>query len=186
MHLLTSAILCLAVFSPALAVPGSPQGNSHGCGISTRTPAEVIAQLGLVPVPNVDGCWFIKTFVDPLNVTSAIHTSRPAASAIHGLIVRTDTNKGFGRWTKTDASQVWSYAGGAPVTITTARNDGTPAHSEVLGPDIFAGQRPQITVPRGIWQIRKTEGKWSLSGEVCEYLPILSIVLSSSSSGLES
>lgn len=184
MHLLTSAILCLAVLSPALAVPGSSQGNYHGCGASTHTPAEIIAQLGIVSVPGVDGCWVIKTFVDPLNVTSATHTSRPAASAMRSLPVRTDTNKGFGTWTKTDASQVWSYAGGAPLTIITAGNDGTPTHSEVLGPDIFAGQRPHIIVPRGMWEMKKTEGKWSLSGEACEYF--FPCVVLPSSSGLES
>jgi len=34
----------------------------------------------------------------------------------------------------------------------------------MLKPDIFAGQRPQIIVSRGIWQIKKTEEKWSLLG----------------------
>ncbi|KAK0754351.1 hypothetical protein B0T18DRAFT_386239 [Schizothecium vesticola] len=96
MHLLTSAILSLAVLSPALAVPGS------------RGPGKAAPMA------------FVKTLEDPLNVTSAIHTSRPAASALYSLLV--------------------------------------------LRPDIFAGQRPQIIVPRGIWQIKKTEGKWSLLG----------------------
>ncbi|KAK1826549.1 RmlC-like cupin domain-containing protein [Podospora conica] len=165
MRLLTSAILSLALLSPALAVPGYPQGSQCGGGVDAHTADEVIAELGMTPVPGTDGSWVVKTFEDPLNVTSAIHTSRPAASARYHLLVRTSTNKGFGRWfKKADASEVWSYLGGAPVTITTARNDGTPAHSEVLGPNIFAGQRPQIVVPRGVWQLKKIEAKWSLNG----------------------
>jgi len=74
----------------------------------------------MAPIPGIDGCWFVKILEDPLNATSAIQTSRPTAWAPYSLVVRTRTNKGFGRWIKTDATEVWSYAGEAPLTITTA------------------------------------------------------------------
>lgn len=34
----------------------------------------------------------------------------------------------------------------------------------MLGPDVAAGQRPQVVVPAGTWQGSSPEGEWSLVG----------------------
>ncbi|MEO0357597.1 MAG: cupin domain-containing protein, partial [Pseudomonadota bacterium] len=42
--------------------------------------------------------------------------------------------------------------------------DQGPATDHILGPDLTAGQRPQIIVPTNWWQAARTDGDWSLVG----------------------
>ena len=34
----------------------------------------------------------------------------------------------------------------------------------ILGPDLSSGERPQIVVPKGVWQAAKSLGDWTLVG----------------------
>lgn len=113
-------------------------------------------------VPGLDGCWVGKTFEDPLNVTSAIHTSRPAVLAGFGLVGNTMNTRFQGRWFRSNASQVLTYVSGTPLTILMTRNDGTPSYRELLGPRILNGQKVQVIVPRGVWQIMFLHGRFTL------------------------
>jgi predicted cupin superfamily sugar epimerase len=42
--------------------------------------------------------------------------------------------------------------------------DGREGTHPVLGPDLAAGQRPQVVVPAGVWQAARPRGSWSLAG----------------------
>ncbi len=57
----------------------------------------------------------------------------------------------------TDAAEVWHYYAGAPLALTLSPN-GHDAASYRLGPDIAAGERPQVVVPAGHWQTAESLG----------------------------
>lgn len=166
MRVLTSVVLSLAAVRPPLGVPGSVQANDEcyaPCAPLCDAPTEsIIDGFRMEEVPGVDGCWVGKTFEDPLNVTSAIHTSRPAVVAGFGLVGDSMSKTYRGRWLRSDASQVLTYVSGAPATIVMARNDGTPSYHEVLGPRIGIEQTQQIIVPRGVWQLMIPHGRFTL------------------------
>lgn len=166
MRVLTSVVLSLAAVRPPLDVPGSVQANEECyapyaplCDAPTES---IIEKFRMEEVPGLDGCWVGKTFEDPLNVTSAIHTSRPAVLAAFGLVGDTISKKYRGKWFRTDASQVLTYVSGTPVTIVMSRRDGTPSYREVLGHRIWIGQKQQIIVPRGLWQLMIPHGRFTL------------------------
>ena len=62
-----------------------------------------------------------------------------------------------------DASEVWHHYAGGPLKLSLAA-PGTPASVQVLGPDIFAGQTPQVVVPPNWWQSAEPLGDWTLVG----------------------
>ena len=122
--------------------------------MNPETPArEVIAALGLVPHP--EGGWFRETFRDP-----AAAGSRAASTAIFYLLERGQVSA----WHRVrDASEVWHHYAGGPLMLSLAPPDG-PASDQILGPDIFAGQAPQVVVPADWWQSARPLGAWTLVG----------------------
>ncbi len=57
------------------------------------------------------------------------------------------------RWHKVDATEVWHFYAGAPLEISISQN-GSETSVHRLGPDLFAGERPQFVVPAHCWQTR--------------------------------
>ena len=51
-----------------------------------------------------------------------------------------------------DAAEVWHFYAGAPLALSMCEEDGAVIE-QVLGTDLAAGERPQIVVPAGWWQI---------------------------------
>ncbi|MGB0120466.1 MAG: cupin domain-containing protein, partial [Solirubrobacterales bacterium] len=41
---------------------------------------------------------------------------------------------------------------------------GSDPAEAILGPDLMAGERPQIMIPGGTWQAAETLGEWTLLG----------------------
>ena len=70
------------------------------------------------------------------------------------------------RWHRVDAAEVWHFYAGDPLELSIAAGSGEePAQRHVLGPDIEAGQRPQIVVPAAASGSRqRTLGEWTLVG----------------------
>jgi hypothetical protein len=105
---------------------------------------EIAIALGLRPLPVEGGLW-TQTYRD--EHCSAIYylLVDPAFSALHRL----------------PHPEIWVHHAGAPARLTLI--DGDVEHP-VLGPDLAAGQRPQVVVPAGTWQGCRTLGQWSLLG----------------------
>ena len=114
--------------------------------------AEIIALLELERHP--EGGWFRQTFQD--------HTEpgeRAQSTAIYYLLEGGDLST----WHRVDAAEVWHWYGGAPLRMRLS-HEGRVIDEYVLGPDLQAGQRPQVVVPKHCWQTAKCVGDWTLVG----------------------
>ena len=114
--------------------------------------AEVIALLQLERHP--EGGWFRETFRDSHTVDG-----RAASTAIYYLLDVGEVSE----WHRVDAAEAWHWHAGGPMVITTSQN-GHDAAAHHLGPDLAAGQRPQLVVPVGHWQTATSLGAWTLVG----------------------
>ena len=116
------------------------------------TADQIIRLLDLEPHP--EGGWYRQTFAD-----MAEGERRPHSTAIYYLL-----EAGVeGKWHRVDSAEVWHWYGGAPMIVTTSR-DGRARSENRLGPDIVAGERPQLVVPGWCWQSARSLGAWSLAG----------------------
>ncbi|HEX2041009.1 MAG TPA: cupin domain-containing protein, partial [Acidimicrobiales bacterium] len=91
-------------------------------------PDEVIAALGLEPHP--EGGWFRETWREP--ATTAILYLLRAGERSH--------------WHRVDATEIWHFYDGDPLELALSE-DGHGIDRHLLGPDLAAGQRPQLVVP---------------------------------------
>jgi predicted cupin superfamily sugar epimerase len=82
-----------------------------------------------------------------------------SCSAIYYLLVAPD----FSALHRLDRLEIYSYHAGAPVELFLLADD---LSRPVLGPDVAAGERPQVVVPAGVWQASRPLGEWSLMGTV--------------------
>lgn len=99
------------------------------------------------------GGWFGET------LRAHASNGRAAISGIYFLIERGECLP----WHKVDAVEVWHYYAGAPLALSLSRG-GRHREDLCLGPNIFAGERPQLVVPAFHWQRTETTGDWSLAG----------------------
>ena len=111
----------------------------------------LIARLGLQPHP--EGGHYRQTWAAP-----ARPGDRPSATAIL-FVLRAGERS---HWHRVDADEVWLWHAGAPLTLRIAETEAGPAVAHVLGPDIAAGQGPQIVVPRDAWQAAESTGAYTL------------------------
>jgi predicted cupin superfamily sugar epimerase len=81
-------------------------------------------------------------------------------SAIYYLLVSPD----FSALHRLNRLEIYSYHAGAPARMSLLDNGWMS--EPVLGPDVAAGQRPQIVVPAGVWQASTSLGGWTLMGTV--------------------
>jgi predicted cupin superfamily sugar epimerase len=108
--------------------------------------------LGLKPHP--EGGWYAETFRDKAG------GERGHSTAIYFLLEAGDVS----HWHRVgDAAEVWHFYAGAPLVITLSPN-GHDAEAHRLGPNLVAGERPQIVVPANWWQSATSLGKWTLVG----------------------
>ena len=116
------------------------------------TARAIIDRLGLVPHP--EGGWYRETWR-----ADAPEGARPAGTAIYYLL---DAGE-HSHWHRIDAAEIWHWYAGGPLSLTLSP-DGHDAAAHVLGPEIMAGQRPQLVVPPGWWQTAVSLGGWTLAG----------------------
>ncbi len=119
----------------------------------STTARQLIASLDLKPHP--EGGYYRETFRD--DRTDA--AGRAVSTAILFLLDVGDVSE----WHRVDATEVWHYYAGAPLVLTVSP-DGHDAAARHLGPDIMAGQTPQLVVPPGTWQTATSLGAWTLVG----------------------
>jgi uncharacterized protein len=121
--------------------------------IPGRSAAEIIRLLDLHPHP--EGGFFRETFRDPARDARG----RAVSTWIYFLLAAGQVS----RWHKVDATEVWHFYAGAPLEITISQN-GSETSVHRLGPDLFAGERPQLAVPAHCWQKAMSLGAWTLVG----------------------
>ena len=112
---------------------------------------DVIFTLGMRPHP--EGGWYARTFEDGDKAND-----RARSTAIYYLLEAGQNS----HWHRIDAVEVWHYYAGAPLKLRIS--DGTSVDEHVLGPDIEAGERPQVVVPTRTWQSAVSAGAWTLVG----------------------
>ncbi|GAB5378390.1 MAG: cupin domain-containing protein [Acuticoccus sp.] len=111
----------------------------------------IIEALGLKPHP--EGGFFAETFRDQPG------DGRGHSTAIYFLLRAGDVSA----WHRVDAAEIWHHYAGAPLSLTISA-DGRTEETHRLGPDILAGERPQVAVPRDVWQTARSLGEWTLVG----------------------
>lgn len=111
----------------------------------------IIDRLGLLPHP--EGGWFRETWRAP-----AAAAERASATAIYFLLEATQNS----HWHRVDATELWLWHAGSPLTLRTAADDSGPVADVSLGPDILAGEAPQHLIPTGHWQAAQADRGWTL------------------------
>lgn len=123
---------------------------------------DVIRTLNLEPLTGEGGLWCQTYQSDEALKGGTLprrNTDRPVASAIHFLLTPTT----FSCMHRLVTDEIWYYHMGAATELLLLCPDGT-CTVQVLGCDLAAGERPQITVPRDTWMgaCLKGEGPYSL------------------------
>ena len=113
----------------------------------------IIEALGLEPHP--EGGLYVETWR-----TSTADGHRPAGTAIYYLLQAGERS----HWHRVDADEIWHYYAGDPLVLSIAASGDGEAERHLLGPDLAAGQRPQIVVPAHAWQSAEPTGAWTLVG----------------------
>lgn len=116
------------------------------------TPPEIIRALAMQP--HKEGGHFVETWRDVPE-----GGGRGAGTAIYYLLQAGERS----HWHRVDATEVWHWYAGAPLGLTISE-DGHKSAVSHLGPDLEAGQKPQLVVPKGAWQSARSLGAWALAG----------------------
>lgn len=115
------------------------------------TAQEIITRLNLAPHP--EGGHYRQTWV-------ADGDGRPSGTCIYFLLAAGERS----HWHRVDATEIWHFYAGAPLILSLAATDAGPKTDQVLGPDLSAGQVPQVIVPAHHWQGAVSSGDWTLVG----------------------
>ena len=116
------------------------------------TAEDIIDRLGLSPHP--EGGHYRQTWV------AESGGARPAGTCIYFLLRAGEKS----HWHRVDAAEIWHFYAGAPLVLSIAGTEAGPATEHRLGPDLRAGETPQVIVPVGYWQAARTTGDWTLVG----------------------
>jgi uncharacterized protein len=128
---------------------------------------EIIEALGLQPHP-IEGGFFRETYRSGGVI--------PAASLPGGYQSRADRSYGtaiyylltadtFSEMHRLPTEEVFHFYLGSPMRMLQLFPDGN-GREIIIGPDVFAGQQPQVVVPPGVWQGSRLEpgGEFVLLG----------------------
>ena len=117
---------------------------------------DVIRILDLKPLVGEGGLWkqtYLSDETLSKDVLPGRTTDRLVGSAIHFLLTPTT----FSCMHRLQSDEIWYFHMGVPVEMLLLYPDGT-ASVEVLGHDLLAGQKLQVTVPRGTWMGAQLHG----------------------------
>lgn len=123
----------------------------------------IITKLGLERLPG-EGGYFRRTWTGPTLEGS----DRPAGTAISFLI----TPEEFSAWHRLQTDEIWHFQAGDPVKLMQLDESTGELRTVQLGPDILAGEEPQVVVPSGVWQgacLATIDRGWALLG--CTLVP---------------
>lgn len=102
---------------------------------------EIIKLLKLTP-HQAEGGYFKESFR-----SAEKHGDRALSTVIYYLL----TPKTFSALHRLKADEAWHFYLGDPVEMLMLRPNGG-GEVAIIGPDLAAGQRPQVVVPKAIWQ----------------------------------
>ncbi len=113
--------------------------------------AAIVQALGLVPLPQ-EGGLYAETYrsarILPAHAAGAEQKGpRACATAIYYLVTPTR----FSALHRVASTEIFHFYLGDPVHMLQLHRDGS-ASTHVIGTGLAAGQRPQVVVPRGVWQ----------------------------------
>jgi predicted cupin superfamily sugar epimerase len=66
-------------------------------------------------------------------------------------------------WHRVDAAEVWQWYAGDALELSLSP-DGKAVQTHALGPAFANGERPQIVVPKNVWQSARPLGAYALVG----------------------
>ena len=115
------------------------------------TADDIIVKLRLELHP--EGGWYRQTWAGD-------ETPRASGTSIYFLLKAGEKS----HWHRIDATEIWHHYAGAPLILKLAETAEGPAATHSLGPDLPAGEAPQVIVPAGWWQSAETTGDWTLVG----------------------
>lgn len=108
-----------------------------------ETAEEVIARLGLAPLPH-EGGFFRQTWVS----SKRLDGGRAVGSAIYFLL----TPEGFSAFHQLRTDEVWLFHAGDPIEHVQLTRGSREMKRTCLGEDVRNGYTPQLIVPGGVWQ----------------------------------
>ncbi|WP_136442264.1 cupin domain-containing protein [Pacificoceanicola onchidii] len=113
---------------------------------------EIISLLELSPHP--EGGHYKQTWI------AENGEERSAGTCIYFLLKGGEHS----HWHRVDAAEIWHFYAGAPLVLSLSETDAGPRQDIALGPDLLAGERPQVIVPANHWQAARSTGDWTLVG----------------------
>lgn len=113
-------------------------------------PQRIIDLLGMQPHP--EGGHFAETYRET-------GTERGPVTLIYFLLRAGERS----HWHAVDAVEMWHWYAGEALELAIS-DDAKTVRRITLGNDLFAGQRPQATVPAHAWQAARPLGVWTLVG----------------------
>jgi len=113
----------------------------------------IVRTLDLRPHP--EGGWYSETWR-----ASSAPGERASGTAIYYALTRGQRS----HWHRVDAAEIWHFYAGSPLELALAATGQSQPEILILGPDIAAGQRPQVVVPPHHWQSARSLGEWTLVG----------------------
>jgi predicted cupin superfamily sugar epimerase/quercetin dioxygenase-like cupin family protein len=131
--------------------------------------ARLIAHYQMKRIPQ-EGPWFSLTYestdlLDGADLAER-YAGRPHVAGSAIMLVETSTD--FSAMHRLRTDEVWHFYGGSPIDMLLLYPDGK-GRRVTLGGDVFSGQLPQFTVPRGVWQgsVPRNRGAnaYSLAGD---------------------
>jgi predicted cupin superfamily sugar epimerase len=117
--------------------------------------------LGLAPHPR-EGGWYVRTYESPEMVDVARYDGpRRTGTAIYYLLEPWT----FSEMHVLESDEIFHHYMGGAVEMLQLWPDGT-SKRVVIGKDLNAGERPQVVVPRGVWQGSRllVQDGWALLG----------------------
>lgn len=111
----------------------------------------LIDKLGLASHP--EGGWYKETWR-----AADTFGNRAIATAILFLLEEGQRS----HWHRVDATEIWLWHGGSPLTLLTAPGDDGPITEHLLGGNPLADQAPQHVIPPGHWQAAEAHQGWGL------------------------
>jgi predicted cupin superfamily sugar epimerase len=115
------------------------------------TAEELIARLGLAPHPG-EGGFYVETYRSDEEIAAGALPGRyGAARALSTAIYYLLTPASFSAMHRLQSDEVFHFYLGDPVEMLLLYPDGS-GEVIVLGGGVQDGIRPQVTVPRGVWQ----------------------------------
>lgn len=108
--------------------------------------------------PHPEGGWFRETWrsemtLDHSQLPEHYDGPRSAGTAILFVLMPGQESA----WHTVRSAEMWLYHRGSPLTLEFGPDRGGAARW-ILGPDIEAGQHPQVLVPAGHWQRARPRG----------------------------